>query len=354
MTDRNCYPIESTRGYKVAPESSGWNGGDPLARADATNVHASGRDALPVCLGRENPNRLVSLWYIVKQFEVAQLVNHVAALDAICFDIGTEPKAEVTSTERDGVLAEILATGEYCRSIGFAKSHRKILQSVTQFRSPWQITPTWILAEARNVRESLIADLDERKFLVIDTKNTEWVDNPCLFGADVSQAFPEAAADICEAGNCLAVGCDTAAVFHLMRTAEHGLRRIAKRLRVRVAHKNRFMPLELAEWNKIIGAIQTKIAHLRTRPKNARQQSQIERYSDAADHCLFMKDIWRNTVSHTRKQYNTSEAAAALGRVRDFMVFLAGTLCKPHNSVPPKKRVKISPHVRKPSEQSNQ
>lgn len=36
-----------------------------------------------------------------------------------------------------------------------------------------------------------------------------------------------------------------------------------------------------------------------------------------------MKDIWRNTVSHTRKAYNQPEALAVMERVKDFMRFLA-------------------------------
>jgi hypothetical protein len=47
------------------------------------------------------------------------------------------------------------------------------------------------------------------------------------------------------------------------------------------------------------------------------------KYSDAADHCEFMKDIWRNNVSHTRKAYSDPEAVAVLQRVREFMEFLA-------------------------------
>jgi hypothetical protein len=36
-----------------------------------------------------------------------------------------------------------------------------------------------------------------------------------------------------------------------------------------------------------------------------------------------MKDIWRNSVSHTRKAYIRDEALAAFNRVGDFMKFLA-------------------------------
>ena len=54
-------------------------------------------------------------------------------------------------------------------------------------------------------------------------------------------------------------------------------------------------------------------------PKGPKRQEKLELLSDAADHCVFMKDIWRNSVSHTRNPYKKSEAIAALDRVRDFM-----------------------------------
>jgi len=57
-----------------------------------------------------------------------------------------------------------------------------------------------------------------------------------------------------------------------------------------------------------------------------RKSQKIEHYSDAADHCTYMKDIWRNSVSHTRKPYSFTEAVAVFERVRDFMQLLTKTL----------------------------
>ena len=56
-----------------------------------------------------------------------------------------------------------------------------------------------------------------------------------------------------------------------------------------------------------------------SRPKRS---TDLEKLSDAEDHCVFMKDIWRNAVSHTRKPYNESEAKFVLERVHGFMQFV--------------------------------
>src|SRR3989337_1503269 len=78
--------------------------------------------------------------------------------------------------------------------------------------------------EANHAREAFVDALERMKYLFIDPTLTEYVDNDSLFGGPVAMAFPSANSDLKSAGNCLAVGCDTAAVFHLMRVAELGLR----------------------------------------------------------------------------------------------------------------------------------
>lgn len=84
-----------------------------------------------------------------------------------------------------------------------------------------------------------------------------------------------------------------------------------------------YHPIESGTWDKVITACKGKIDAIRKKPIGPKKQAQLEFYSDAGDHCLFMKDIWRNNISHTRKPYNKPEALAVLERVRDFMKFLA-------------------------------
>jgi hypothetical protein len=37
----------------------------------------------------------------------------------------------------------------------------------------------------------------------------------------------------------------------------------------------------------------------------------------------YMKDIWRNELSHTRRRYNKAESLAVINRVRDFVQLIA-------------------------------
>jgi hypothetical protein len=178
-------------------------------------------------------------------------------------------------------------------------------------------------ADLRNVEDVIIAESMDIKFVRVDLNLSGYIDNESLFGEPVKKSFPSAVEDIKNAGNCLAVELPTAAVFHLMRVSEHGLRRLARKLQVKVIDKKQLCPLEYAEWDKVITAIDNKIKAMKpSLPKGPKRQTQLELYSEANQHCLFMKDIWRNTISHTRKPYSSLEAQSVFERVRDFMQFL--------------------------------
>ena len=77
-------------------------------------------------------------------------------------------------------------------------------------------------------------ELAYRKFAFIKPSLSAYFEQEQLFGKDVHEKIPKARQDIKESGNCLAAELHTAAVFHLMRVAEHGLRKLARRLRVKL------------------------------------------------------------------------------------------------------------------------
>jgi len=180
--------------------------------------------------------------------------------------------------------------------------------------------------ELQNLNTAIMVGLTERKFAFIRPGLDAYFEKDKLFGEDVYEKFEFARQDVKEAGNCLSAELYTAAVFHLMRVSEHGLRRLAKKLKVTLTHKGKYQPVEYAEWDKTITAIKNKISGIRSFNPGPRRQAQLEFYSDAADHCTFMKDVWRNNVSHTHKPYIEPEALSVFNRVRDFMVFLGKQL----------------------------
>lgn len=138
--------------------------------------------------------------------------------------------------------------------------------------------------------------------------------------------FPSSKEDSERAVDCYVLGQDTACVFHSMRVVEMGLRELAKNLQVKLTHKGKKQPIEFADWGTIINVAKTKISQVNALGPGPKRQAKLDFYADATDHCLFMKDIWRNTVSHARKAYNDSESLRALTRAHDFMLLLARTV----------------------------
>jgi hypothetical protein len=180
-----------------------------------------------------------------------------------------------------------------------------------------------IIAALEDLDTTMISDLRSQSFAYIPSARSGYFEQDALFGEQVRVALPDAGADIKSAGNCFVADEHTATVFHLIRAAEHGLRALARKLRVRLTHSGRLQPIEFADWDKVITACKNKIDAARKLSSGPRKLEKLALYADAADHCLYMKDIWRNNVSHTRKPYIESEAQVVMDRVRDFMTFLA-------------------------------
>ena len=170
--------------------------------------------------------------------------------------------------------------------------------------------------EIRNLREAILEELPREHSISVPRQYADFIDNEALFGEIVRTAFPSATADIRDAGNCIAVSLDTAAVFHLMRAVELALRALAKERRVRLKKGG---PIEYAEWQEIISAIRTNMekTFLPWR-KGAEKSAALEYYYDLLNQFSGFKDAFRNHVMHTRATYTAPQAAAILASVKAF------------------------------------
>jgi len=167
-------------------------------------------------------------------------------------------------------------------------------------------------------------NLNSRKFMFMPADEAWYWNNADVFGNDFLFTFPRAAVfEGFEAGNCYAASRHTACVFHCMRVAEYGLRKLARKLKVKISDKGKNCPLEYGDWDKVITASRNAIAEARRLPRGPKKEEGLQFYSRAADHCEYMKDIWRNETSHTRRRYSKSEALAVINRVRDFISLLS-------------------------------
>jgi len=181
-------------------------------------------------------------------------------------------------------------------------------------------------SELRHVVEALMADLAQRSFIQIELDRAEFVDQDALFGSTVQQNFPTAGKDIKEAGNCLAVECSTAAVFHLMRAVEFALRALATDRQVSYANG----ALDTKQWGDLVTALESKVADLRKAdtsllPSSAIKNAQVHFYHEAMLEFRSFNEAWRRHISHARENafYDRYQAFSIADHTRSFMQHLA-------------------------------
>jgi hypothetical protein len=286
------------------------------------SVPADGR-AIPVSHASSIPFRIVSLLDMI-EFEAREFFGIINRLISVRKDLEKPDRPPLTPEEQVHMHTHMDRADFMC-----ARYHIDVSYYTERVRGKIDEPEryTYSLASAVDaVRHCIMKELKGRKFMYMPDAEAKYYDQNELFGEDVHDSFSEAAWDITAVGNCIACGLYTASVFHSMRVAEFGLRRIAAKLQVKLKDKKGYYRVEYGTWDKIITACKTKIEAIRKTPIGPKRREQLEFYSDAGDHCLFMKDIWRNNISHTQQPYNEPEALAVLERVKGFMGFLAANV----------------------------
>jgi hypothetical protein len=174
--------------------------------------------------------------------------------------------------------------------------------------------------QAQNILSEFQNGLESIRMAVVFADKAEFFERDDLFGKEVAQAASqELNAEIKSAGNCIAMGLNTAAVFHLMRVAEFGLRALAKSVRAKVKH-----PLEFAEWGTVIEGCDLKLRNLKPKKRGKKKSAKLEYYSNAISECRAFKETWRDCVMHARRtDFQASETIAVFERMRDFLKRLA-------------------------------
>jgi hypothetical protein len=173
----------------------------------------------------------------------------------------------------------------------------------------------------KHLRDLMHSEMDKRKLFSIASDAAAYYKQERLFGDEVHAKFSDARADITEAGTCYACGCATAAVFHLMRVAEVGLRALAWDRRIVLPKKK---PILLATWDEIIRELENSEQAIQGYKKTQAREAQFAFYHGAMMEFRAFKNVWRNRVMHAREErYDRHQAQNALEHVRGFMQILA-------------------------------
>lgn len=187
------------------------------------------------------------------------------------------------------------------------------------FEPDEQLTISQAEVLLKELQNDIVVELSEPRFLMISKdRQSLYQQQETAFGQKVIDRFPETTFDIGAAARCLALDEWTAAVFHLMRVLELGLRSIAAMVGIPSSAN-----VDLQNWQNIIEQVEKKIRDIEQQQRSFEKVEALRFYSEAAAQFRYFKDAWRNHVSHARAKYDEQEAFNVWNHVRSFMQQLA-------------------------------
>ena len=301
-----------------------------LARAASVISRASDQAVWPWQAG---PFRLWSLWEIMNQIRAKLLCIRASSFIELQENYervsGLDPQTietlnEVFQTQLGFALKE-------CEQFGLHDAIQ-VLNRVRRDTLVMKLDASALSREANRAAMAYVDNLNKATFVFVRPDLGQYVEHEQLFGPEIAAKFASARADIKAAGNCLAVGCHTAAVFHLMRVTELGLRAFCGHLGFdEVVDKydrtgqsqHEYRPVEYATWEKILGQLQGKVeAKITSFSDRKDKQVAQEFYVPIVQEIWALKEAWRNHVMHVRREYIEEDALAAMAHVKRLMTRL--------------------------------
>ncbi len=253
----------------------------------------------------------------ILRFSAAKFYIISETLINLEYILGAEDAGEAIDKDtRKRTLAGLSVLKNSCEEIGLSMSIRSVdrLFTVAQKCNALVDMKGLFRELSTRIKDEMADDL----FLFIPKTHVKFYNADQLFGVEVQEAFPSTAYDVQEAGKCLALHRNTAAVCHLMRTLEIGLRVLSVALKVTFENK---------PWNYVIEVAEKRLCKIRGQKRKPRNWKANEKfYSEAIAHFRFLKDAWRNYSMHVCERYDEEQAESVFNHTKAFMRQLATKL----------------------------
>lgn len=218
------------------------------------------------------------------------------------------------------VVTEIL---EYCEKVGFRNGQDAAYALTMKMSHLSSHDSSSMFTDLDNLDNQLIRDEFEHTFIQISGERRRYANRTQPLGKDVAAKFPSAESDLIEAGNCLAVECNTAAAFHLMRAAEVGLWELGRDRQIPLAKSGK---IEFSQWGTIIGELEEAVKNIQQWTNSAIKEEAHKFYNSSVVEIRSFNDGWRRHADHARPhmpRMESDEALALWGHVFRFMTKLA-------------------------------
>jgi hypothetical protein len=269
------------------------------------------------------------------------------------------PDEEVKREHKEDISLTLAAAKTIAHFINLEETKDAISRLEMDMRSTaTKLRTTDLQYALHHLVELMQSELEKRKVFAIDTGKAGYYQDDIygvlpppprlpqhfvrskqaepIFGDRVLGAFPSAYMDIVEAGRCLALNRNNAAVYHLMQVAEVGLRVLAKDRRVTITRNKGkvVVPFDFAQWGEMISQLQEKkkLINLWKRSKSLKEEAN-RYYTRAIFEVDSFNEIFRKHISHSRNElYEPDVALSCWGHVYRFMNTLAERMSEAHTT----------------------
>jgi len=265
----------------------------------------------------------ISLWDMTQY----QLLDLIDALDRVKHFVNSRiseiivPKSLHPQTKHQffSVLEPLRIE---CEKLPLLLSRNELKAVVAEIESDQIRSEQAALARIRGILTCVHEEISKTCFGFLPLGGDEYFSKEKLFGESVQSAFPGARRDIKDAGNCLAASLNTAAVYHLMRVAEFGLRVAAQNLQISIIGKT--TPIEFATWSNVLSEIDDRLKAEKISPRSEERETKLQFYSGVVQEIRTFQYAWRDPVMHVRTRFDEPEESMNVFRhIRRFMQSLA-------------------------------
>lgn len=243
----------------------------------------------------------------------------------ICSTLATIRKhfpSKLNDEERAVVVSHLKEIRDHCQDVGLRMSIIQIDRVMDILEeSPDSIPHVNLPERLHEISVRIQDELQLSLFMQIPPENEKFYTEPCReFGNETLNKFPSIVRDVEDAGKCYATGNGTAAVFHLMRIMEIGLRTLGKSLQ-----DPNLDPSRNPNWETILRKCDDELK------KPIAQRSELWRgdetfYCQATANLRSVKDAWRNPTMHVKQDYDQEQALSVFNTVKAFMKHIAQKL----------------------------
>lgn len=268
------------------------------------------------------PNRLWSLWHMLEMkaaafYEAARVLQH-----SMTFIMERKKTLQMDAVLKGDALELPKGASRDLRPALVALGAKITLMALDEFDANLAGKPTWqtLQEHTTDISKTLRRELTGTRVLSLSDHERLWFDPPLPpFGDKFEAGFrSQGNFELSEACKCLALGRSTAAVFHLMRVLEVGVRAMAACLGipdpVRPAERN---------WSLILSKIMDDGIKVKWPAAADRMRPNCKVFEELHASLDAVKNPFRNSTMHIENKYTDAEAQHILALVKGFMMKLA-------------------------------